>query len=292
MIPNMTGSTALVAAVAIVAMTGCGDSGSGSDSAEVAVLTGFYPYAFVAARVGGGRVAVQNLTKPGAEPHDLELTPQQVGEVGDSDLVIYSEGFQPAVDEAIELAEPGAVLEVTEVVSDDLAGDPHLWLDPTKLAEVADATAERLADLDPDGEADYRTNAKALRGALEDLDADFQARLSSCERTTFVVNHEAFGYLAAAYGLEQVGISGLSPESEPSPTGILEVQETVEAAGITTIFYEPLASPEVAEALAIDLGVKTAVLDPLEGLAEDSVDDYISVMRENLAALEEANGCT
>lgn len=301
-------------------LAGCGAGSPASPgeaaSAEVDVLAAFYPFEYVARTVGGDRVTVENLTKPGAEPHDLELSPQQVAAVGEADLLIYEKGFQPAVDEAVEQEAPGGVLEVTEVVpledtgvedehadgeedaeedehaEDEHAGDPHIWLDPMNLAEIGDATAERLGQLDPDGAQSYRDNAAALRADLEQLDRDFREGLASCERDTFVVSHEAFGYLAAAYGLEQVGISGLSPEAEPSPGRIAEVEEIVRSEGVTTIFYETLVSPKVAQTMATDLGVRTAVLDPLEGLAADAEGDYLTVMRNNLAALREANGCS
>lgn len=309
----------VAAAFAGLLLAGCGAgspvASGGAAGAEVDVLAAFYPFEYVARTVGGDRVTVENLTKPGAEPHNLELSPQQVAAVGEADLLIYEKGFQPAVDEAVEQEAPGAVLEVTEVVpledtgvedehaedehadedehaEEEHAGDPHIWLDPMNLAEIGDATGERLGELDPDGAQSYRDNAAALRADLEQLDRDFREGLSSCERDTFVVSHEAFGYLAAAYGLEQVGISGLSPEAEPSPGRIAQVQDIVRDEGVTTIFYETLVSPKVAQTMATDLGVRTAVLDPLEGLAADAEGDYLTVMRDNLAALREAHGCS
>ena len=306
--------TAVAAAVAGLLAAGCtagGDAPAAGSPAtgEVSVLAAFYPLQFVAERVGGERAVVDSLTEPGAEPHDLELTPQQVAAVGEADAVLYEKGFQPAVDEAVEQSAPEHVLEVRDVVplepapdtgthdeheqsEEGAASDPHVWLDPGNLADIADATAELLVAADPDGAEDFRANAAALRGDLEALDAEFEQGLASCERRTFVVSHAAFGYLARAYGLEQVGISGLSPEAEPTPGRLAEVQRIVESAGITTVFYETLVSPEVAETLAADLGVRTAVLDPLEGLAAGAGGDYLEVMRDNLAALQEANGCT
>lgn len=298
----------VAAAFAALLLAGCGPdpvaTSGGAAGEEVDVLAAFYPFEYVASTVGGDRVRVENLTKPGAEPHDLELSPQQVAAVAEADLLIYEKGFQPAVDETVEQEAPEAVLEVTEVVpledtgvddehaEEDLAGDPHIWLDPNNLAEIGDATAERLSTLDPDGAQSYRDNAAALRADLEQLDREFREGLASCERDTFVVSHEAFGYLAAAYGLEQVGISGLSPEAEPSPGRIAEVEGIVRDERVTTIFYETLVSPKVAQTMATDLGVRTAVLDPLEGLAADAEGDYLTVMRDNLAELREANGCS
>jgi zinc transport system substrate-binding protein len=308
---------ALVAA-APLALTGCGSDADAGGGGGVEVLAAFYPLAFVADRVGGDQVQVDNLTQPGAEPHDLELTGKQVGEIAEADLVLYLEGFQPAVDEAIEQNAAEAALEVSEVVpleetgaghdhghdrghdhgdeeaahEEELEGDPHLWLDPTRLIPLADAVAERLAQTDQEGAATYRANAAALTAELETLDREFEAGLATCDRRTFVTSHEAFGYLAHRYDLEMVGISGLNPEAEPSPARVREVQELVGREGVDTIFYETLVSPKVAETIAGDLGLRAAVLDPIEGLTDGNADsDYLSLMRANLEALRTANGC-
>ena len=174
----------------------------------------------------------------------------------------------------------------------DLDGDPHIWLDPTNLMSVADAVADQLAEIDPDHAERYHANAKDLTADLRKLDDEFTAGLQQCEREVIVVAHEAFGYLAERYGLDQVGIGGLDPDAEPSPERVAEVHDVVEAEGVTTIFYERLVSPKVAETIAGDLGVDTAVLDPIEGRTDETADqDYFDLMRANLEALRAANGC-
>ncbi len=283
-----------VATVASLALAGCGaGTGSAAEAGDdVRVVAAFYPFAYVAERVAGDDAAVENLTAPGAEPHDLELSPQQVAAISEATVVVYERGFQPAVDEAVAQNAPGAVVEVTAVVQ-PLAGDPHIWQDPTRLAAVADAVAEALAGADGEHATAYRERAGQLGSELRDLDEDFRQGLADCDRRSFVTSHAAFGYLAERYDLEMVSISGLSPESEPSPARLAEVQQIAAEEGVTTIFYETLVSPDVAEALAGDLGLQTAVLDPVEGLTDATADeDYFSLMRANLAALRHANGCT
>jgi zinc transport system substrate-binding protein len=152
--------------------------------------------------------------------------------------------------------------------------------------------AAELADLDPAYADSYRAGAAALREDLEDLDADFTSGLAACERHIIVSSHDAFGYWAK-YGIEVAPVAGLTPDAEPTPAGIARLQQLIRDEGITTVFSERLASPKLTESLAEDLGLETAVLDPVEGLTrEDSEEDYLSLMRENLAALKEANGCT
>jgi zinc transport system substrate-binding protein len=278
--------------LAVTALAGCATAGASADDGVPTVVASFYPLAFVAEQVGGAEVQVENLTAPGVESHDLELTARQVGELAEADLVVYQKGFQPAVDEAVEQNVSGPVVEVTEVVSVD-RGDPHVWLDPTRLVPIALAVADALAQVAPEPANIFHQRADALTAEMSALDQDFRTGLTDCARSVVVTSHDAFGYLADRYGLQMVGISGLAPDAEPSPARLKEVQKVIEDAGVTTVFYERLVSPDVAQTLSADLGVSTAVLDPVEGLTEDTEsEDYLTLMRANLAALKEANGCS
>ncbi len=315
----------LTAALAVSACGGDGGStASASDDGSLTVAAGFYPYEFVAERVGGDRVQVTNLTKPGGEPHDLELTPQQVGRLAETDLVVYSAGFQPAVDVAVEQQASDRAFDVLSSVElrtaeggghdhghddedehgheeegedehpEEVAGgaDPHVWLDPQRLATIGTALADRLAELDPDGADTYRGNADALRADLEELDTQVQQALADCSVDTLVTSHDAFGYLGDRYGLEVVGIAGLEPSEEPSPADLAEITELVEQRGVTTVYTETLVDPAVAETVAAEAGVQTAVLDPLEGLTDESAgEDYLEVMRANVETLRQGQSC-
>jgi zinc transport system substrate-binding protein len=307
-------------AAAALLLSACSGGGSAGDDGRLSVVASFYPLEWVAAQVGGDRVALSSLTPPGAEAHDVELTPQDVGAVSEADLVAFLHGFQPAVDEAVESeagdrawdAGEAADLSLTaeghdHAEDDGVAGedqaeedhegeettDPHFWLDPVRMAAVADALADRLAELDPDGAATYEQNAVALRADLEALDAEMQEALSSCSIDTMVTAHDAFGYLAQRYGFEVVGISGLSPSQEPDPAQVAEIADLVDERGVTTVYTETLVDPAVAETVAGEAGAQTAVLDPLEGLTDESAgEDYLSVMRANLATLQQGQGCS
>ena len=295
---------------AALALTACGGAQAETGGDRVSAVVGFYPYAFVTERVGGDDVDVTDLTAAGGEPHDLELTPRQVGAVGEADLVVYSAGFQPAVDEAVEQQAEDRALDVLTTVEvrdgaaheeeghaeeghaedEHASGDPHVWLDPVRLATIATAVADRLAEVDPDSAAGYRERAGELEDELMALDGELREGLASCERQEVVTSHDAFGYLTGAYGLEQVAIAGLSPEDEASPRRLAEVAAQAEAAGVTTIFFEESVSPKVAESLAREVGATATVLSPLE-LAPES-GDYLSAMRDNLQRLRTALGCS
>jgi len=221
----------------------------------------------------------------------MELEPRQLAQIADAALVVYLKGFQPAVDEAVAQEAKDSAFDAASV--EPLAGgDVHIWLDPSRLATVGDKLADRLAAVDPAHAPDYRTRAAAVRKDLENLDREYADGLRTCQRREIVTSHAAFGYLAARYQLRQIPITGLSPEEEPLPQRLAEVAAEARRYGATTIFFETLVSPKVAEAVAREVGATTAVLDPVEGLEPGSTEDYVAVMRANLATLQKALGCT
>ncbi|ANW20291.1 metal ABC transporter substrate-binding protein [Streptomyces clavuligerus] len=430
-------TTAIAGALALglMAVSACSltDGGDGREGGKLKVTASFYPMTFLAERVGGAHVTVSTLTKPGVEPHDLELTPRQTAQLGEAGWILHLKGIQPAVDKAIEQADvahktdaatltasdPGAPERTGSAAGKSAApapatepatpsaeperksaeprkqdghgdhpghedhtdhggsgheahgaqgaqgesdhtdhtdhgdhgdhgghsgqddhgdhgdhgtgsdgathggtgtatdgtdgsdstgatgggdhdghshdhaggGDPHLWLDPVKYAEMARGVGTALAKADPEHADTYRANADTLADELTELDTAFREGLRTVESKTFITTHSAFGHLAGRYGLIQEGISGISPEAEPSPARIKQLQTIAEQDGVTTVFFETLASDRTAKTLAADTGMRTAVLDPLEGITDKSPgSDYLEVMRANLAALQKALG--
>lgn len=290
------GSLALVA-------SGC-SAFSDPDAGGVQVAAAFYPLEYVAGRVLGPHGEVSGLTTPGKEPHDLEPTIKETADISRADLVVYEAGFQASIDDAVAQNAGGDVLDAAAVVGlqpfagdahddEDEGGlDPHFWLDPLRMATLGEAIAASLAEIDPPHAEEYVANAAALRADLEGLDEQFTTGLADCKRTTIVVSHDAFGYLAR-YGLEIAPVAGLSPDAEPTPADLGTLQELIRSDGITTVFGERLASPRLTESLARDMGIRTAVLDPIEGLSDETTnEDYVSLMEQNLAALQEANACS
>ncbi|MBU6536398.1 zinc ABC transporter substrate-binding protein [Streptomyces sp. NPDC057245] len=302
-------------------------AGTGGNTDKFDVVASFYPMQYLAEQIGGDHVNVTSLTEPGQEPHDLELSAKQTAQMGEADAVLYLKSLQPAVDEAIaqsdvktkidaatltKLEDHGNVehdhdhggeehaeedAHADEHAEDEHAEegehalDPHVWLDPVKYAEIAEGVTKAFEKADPDHADDYRKNADALAEKLTGLDTAFKDGLKNTDSKVFFTNHAAFGYLAERYGLTQEAINGLDPESEPSPARIKELQTEAKADGVTTVFYETLVSDKTAKTLAKDAGLKTDVLDPLEGITDKSKgDDYLAVMESNLKALETALG--
>jgi zinc transport system substrate-binding protein len=295
-----------VIAVLVLLVASCSSSAASDEgsSGNLSVVAAFYPVQEAAERVGGGLVDVTNLTPPGVEPHDLELSPDQVEAIATADVVLYlGDGFQPAVQDAVGDAEGATVdllagLPTVEPPSGSEAGltaDPHVWLDPVLYGQMVDEVRAALVRAAPDHASTFRTNADALTNEISQLADDYRTGLARCERTLIVTNHAAFGYLANEYGLTQDAISGLAPDEEPSAQRLAELKDLVEQQGVTTIFTEDLVSPKVAETLAEEAGVQTAVLHSIEGLTDEEIaagDDYGSQMQENLSTLRRALGCS
>ena len=292
---------------ATFALAACGGSGGGSqdDGTTFDVVASFYPLAEAAERIGGDLVNVTNMTPPGVEPHDFELAPDDVEAIANADVVLYlGGGFQPALEDALAEAEYAVVFDALEAVpteppppdgsAEGVTVDPHVWLDPSRFATIAEQVATTLGEADPANADTYSANADVYAADLLELDDAFRTGLSGCERSTIVTAHAAFGYLADAYGLTQISIAGVSPESEPDAQHLADLRDVVVQEGVTTIFTEELVSPEVAETLAREVGVEVDMLSTIEGLTDEQEaagEDYASLMNANLDALRRALGC-
>ena len=276
----------LVTAFLLGAAAGCRGSGPSSSHGKEKVVAAFYPLAFAAKEIGDGNVDVINLTPAGAEPHDLEVSPHDVADVRTADLVLLlGHGFQPQLEDAAGGGKKVLRLLDTPGLNRFPNGDPHVWLDPLRYALIVKRIGTALH---------ASAQAKRLVARLRAVDLEYRRGLAHCARREIVTSHEAFAYLGQRYGLRQIAITGLSPEAEPAPQDLRNVVELVRRTHATTIFFETLVSPRIAETVARETGAKTAVLNPIEGLKpgeEQRGEDYFSIMRSNLAHLRAALGC-
>ncbi|MET8895930.1 metal ABC transporter substrate-binding protein [Streptomyces albogriseolus] len=317
-----------VAALGFGTLTACSsDSAAAGDTGKFDVVASFYPMAFLAERIGGEHVHVTSLTQPGQEPHDLEISARQTAQLEESDAALYLKGLQPSVDEAIGQSPIATKIDAAGLTTleeheaeaghdaehgdehgaeaghdaehedehghehDHEGGDPHIWLDPVKYAEVAEGVGKAFQKADPDHAADYRANTATLVEDLKALDEKFRTGLAKRTTDVFVTTHAAFGYLAERYGLTEEAISGLDPDTEPSGARVKDLQKIAKEDGVTTVFYETLVSDRTAKTLAGDTGLRTDVLDPVEGITDHSRgEDYFQVMEANLTALRTALG--
>lgn len=307
----MRRTTPFIAATASLLLFGfgCGvrpSSVPAETDAKLKIVASFYPLAHFAEKVGGGFVSVANVTPAGAEVHEYEPSPQQIAAAHDADLLIYNGGGADNWASRLAPSLSGthtATLEISSVVDtklpapageEDLNFDPHFWLDPVLAQEEVAAIRDELIAVDPAHAPAYRENAAAYIAELAQLDAEFRSGLASCDIHTAVTAHAAFGYVARRYGFLQVAIRGLSTEVEPSAGRMAEIAAEAKANGVTYIFFETLVSPQLSQTIAAEIGAKTLVFDPLEGLTQKDIalgKDYLSVQRENLASLRTALAC-
>jgi zinc transport system substrate-binding protein len=303
---------AAATALGLGTLSACSDSAAAANTDKFDVVASFYPLQYLAEQIGGSHVHVTSLTKPGQEPHDLEISAQQTAALQESDAVLYLKNLQPAVDDAVSQSEVRTKIDAASLTTlekhgnevgghaashdtsknDELAGlDPHIWLDPVRYAQVAEGVGKAFEKADPDNAADYKTRTAALVTKLDALDTEFKAGLANTKTKVFITTHAAFGYLAERYGLTEEAINGLDPESEPSAERVKDLEKMAKADGVTTVFYETLVSDKTAKTIAADANLKTDVLDPIEGItAKSRGKDYFSVQRANLKALQTALG--
>lgn len=295
-----------------------GGAPGGSSAGRISAIAGFYPLQEALEQVGGDRVDVTNLVPAGAEPHDIELSPRELERLRQARLLVYvGAGFQPGLEKAVQaLQAPGlTVVDVTQGISllegaedeeDEPAGqatppsvmsrrDPHVWLDPLLMKEIVGKVRDALTRIDPAGRDVFDVNSVRYQAQLDALNDELRVGLQHCARREIVTSHAAFQYLASRYGLEQVPISGISPEAEPSPQRLREVTRIAREHGARVIYFETLVDPRVAATIAREVGAQTMVLNPIEGLTPEEQRQgkrYPDIMRENLVNLRIGLDCS
>lgn len=302
------------AAVSAALLSGCGQKKEADNSGKLSVMASFYPMYDFAVKIGGDKVDVTNMVPAGTEPHDWEPATKDITSLEKADVFIYSgAGMEHWAEDVLKTlknknltvteASSGITLmkgheheegESQEAESEEHEHgefDPHVWLSPVNAKKEMENIKDAFVKADPENEAYYQANYETYAGKFDELDKKFKDTLSPLPNKSVVVAHEAFGYLCDAYGLTQMGIEGLTPDSEPDPARMAEVIDFVKENKVKTIFFEDLVSPKVAETIAKETGAKTEVLNPLEGLTDEQLkngDDYFSIMEKNLTVLKEA----
>jgi zinc transport system substrate-binding protein len=305
-------------------LAGCSNAAEDSQPASESlpsIVTGSFAVAWLASSISDGCAVVTDLAPSGGDAHDLELTASQTASILDADLVIPVDGLQPAFDAVAESKSSGVfdILDLLDpLTAEDHADedghadhadedghadhadedghedhgllDPHFWLDPKRVSDAAGFLGAEISKLSADCATKVEVTVPAVQAQLEDLTQEFETSLATCSSRTIVVSHEAFGYLADAFNLEQIGVAGLDPEGEPSAARLKEVIDLANSLGVSAVFTESTVNPDVAQTLADALEVGILTLDPLE-IASVSK-DYISLMQTNLEALRSGLNCS
>jgi zinc transport system substrate-binding protein len=273
-------------------------------SNKLQVTASFYPLYYFSQQIGGDKVNVINITPAGAEPHDYEPTAQDIAQIENSKLLVLDgTGLEAWGNSIKQNLNPKDTIVLT--VGDGIINqkvmedgqeviDPHIWQSPPLVKQIADKITNALIQIDPANASYYQSNAEALKSKLDDLDTRYKQGLSNCAEKNIITSHAAFGYLATAYGLNQVSIAGLSPDAEPSPQQLADIVKFAKANNVKYIFFESLVSPKLSDTIATEVGAKTLVLNPIEGLTNDEIAQgktYFTEMQNNLTNLRIALQC-
>lgn len=302
----------LLFAASLLILAGCSGKNSNGPSAadggKLKVVTTFYPMYYFSQQVGGRHADVVALIPPGAEPHDWEPSAKDMMQIKEADIFVYNGIVEGWAEQALESAanDKRLALEASKGIA-DLEGlpeeeeeeahqdehlmDPHVWLNPVTAQKEVEAIESAFEKADPANKEDYKNNANDFIAKLQELDAAYRSGLQNVKRKEFVTQHAAFAYLAKQYGLTQIPIAGLAPDQEPSPDKMAEIVKFAKDHQVKTIFFETLVDPKVARTVADEIGAKTDVLNPLEGLTDEDKKnglDYLGIMKNNLVALKKA----
>ncbi len=288
--------------VAGLLLTACSapSPGDGQADSKIKVVASFYPYAYMAERIGGEFSSIDTVVRPGIEPHDFEPKPQDVVGLNQARVFFFNGArLEPWADKLYDelIAKKVSVFRMSDHVPLRMEGDvsdPHFWLDPVIMQKVAEVMRDAYIQVDAGHTADYQKNAASLIADLQKLDASFKSGLASCERRDSIVSHGAYMYLAVRYNFTLRAIAGISPDAEPTSRQLAELADFVKKQKIPYIFFEDLVSSKLSDTLAKEAGVQTLVLHPIEGLSSVQRDqgmDYMSLMNENLTNLRKAMTC-
>ncbi|MBI5412262.1 zinc ABC transporter substrate-binding protein [Candidatus Peregrinibacteria bacterium] len=271
---------------------------------KLRVITSFYPLYYFAGQIGGDKAVIINIAPAGAEPHDYEPTAQDMAQIEDSQLVILNglnlEPWGKSISQNTRsknatIIMVGETLAIQPILKEDKNSiDPHVWLSPVLAMQMVDKIADGFVKVDPKNASFYTANASALKLKLDQLDAEYKQGLGQCAQRDIVTSHAAFGYLAKTYHFNQIAISGLSPDAEPLPRQFARIVDAAKKNKVRFIFFESLVSPKLSEALANEIGAKTLVLNPIEGLSDRELaqgKNYFTEMEINLAHLQTALEC-
>lgn len=275
-----------------------------SSGYKIHAVASIYPLYFFAKEIGGEKAEITNLIPAGVEPHEYELTSQDVVRIEKSNLLILNGGMEPWRNKLeqnlqggkVHLVVAGASLlsEVVPGENGNVQPDPHVWLSPPLAKREVDEITKAFETSDPTNSEYYLANAKKLEKRLDQLDTRFLQGLSHCKQKSIITSHAAFGYLAKTYNFGQIAIVGLSPDMEPSPKKLAETAAFAKTNGIKYIFFESLVNPRLSQTLAKEIGATTLTLNPLEGLTQEEIienNDYFTIQSQNLINLRIALEC-
>lgn len=303
----------IIGLLLFVILAGCANNDNERNSeSEIKIFTTIYPLQFIVEEIAGDTMVAETVYPPGVDEHTYEPTSKDITDIADGEAFIYIgaglEAFASTAagaleNQDVELIEIGKHEElfISSGETDDHEDeshqhdhgdlDPHIWLDPLRMIDIAEIVTDELIEINPDGKVLYEENLAALKDEFTKLDSEFQQVISSKTNKKVLVTHAAFGYWEERYGLEQIAIHGISTENEPSQKSLIEIIETANEYGIKHVIYEQNVTTRVSEIIQDEIGAESLIIHNLSVLTEEDIAeerDYFSIMRDNLEVLDEA----
>ncbi|MFD1849463.1 metal ABC transporter solute-binding protein, Zn/Mn family [Oceanobacillus bengalensis] len=312
----------------VLLATGCTAEETTKDNdSKLNIYTSIYPIQFAVERIGGESIHVETVYPPGVDAHSYEPTSKDMTDIAKSDAFIYlgagMEAFAETAADALEkqdisLIEIGVHEELFHVEeSDDHQEehhdhdhnhdheneevehdghnhgdhDPHIWIDPLRMIEMANIIKEELITLNPSEEAVYNENFEELKADLLTLDEQFIQTLQPKANKEIIVSHAGFGYWEERYGLKQIAINGLSSSSEPSQKELVDIIDQAEELELEYIIFEQNSSNRVSEIIQSEIGAESLTIHNLSVLTDEDItnnEDYLSLMKKNIEVLDKA----
>lgn len=306
----------------LVGISACGKQEAEKEDGKLEIVTSFYPMYDFTKNVAKDKANVSMLIDGGVESHDYEPSAKDMAKIQNADVFVYNsnemetwvetvlENIDTSKVKVIEASKGIELLKGSESHEEEdhdehadeeehegydhdhghsHAFDPHVWLDPLLVKKEVRTISDALIEIDSKNKDYYEKNTTEYLSKLDKLNDDYVAAFEEAKSRKFVTQHTAFSYLANQYGLEQVAISGLSPDQEPTPKELKGIQDLVKKENISVIYTESSASEKIAKTIADATGAELAVLNPMESVSKKDREngaDYLSIMAENLEALK------
>lgn len=290
-------------------ISACSNDNSNTSDDKLTIKTTLYPLEYIMSEIGGSNVDVETIYPPGVDAHTYEPTSKEITGLAKADVFVYlgagMEGFADKAASALSkqdlaLIEIGANENLFAHIEDVGDGhdhedngniDPHLWLDPLRMNEMADILYNELVSLAPEHSDDFKANLMTFKDNMIALNDEFETTLNSKENKHILVTHAAYGYWELNYGIKQLSISGLSTSDEPSQKQLADIARLAVDNDINYVIYQKNASNKTADIIRDYIGAEKLQLHNLEVLTEEDIkneENYLTLMKGNLNVLDKA----
>ena len=291
------------------------DTSSEKANEENVIYASFFPIYNLTKQIAGDKFEVKSFTNLKTESHGFEPSAKEIAELSTSKLMFvngagmeeWEEAVKNTVD--IDIVNTSEGIDLIKASEDDHDHDhedgeeghehhhhhgefdPHTWLDPANGKAQAKVIADKLSEVDPANKDYYMANYEKIAKELDDIVAEYKEKFASVDNKKFIVPHQAFGYLAREFDLEQIPLNSLTSTGEADAKVLKEVSDLAKAEKIKTVFYEMGGSDKEAKTLADEIGAEAKPINTLEFATDEELSSnktYQEMIKENLEAIYES----